>query len=106
MYSIDSIEEGILPIELVLLYSAPGANSKSTICVLRNKSLVFYQTGGRGVKLFFLKQHSFQLQFRTSLGPPKHILHLVWSSFVVSTANRTALKAATGAQILKKEGQY
>ena len=47
--------------------------------------MVFCQTGG-GV--------FFQRACRIILGPPKHVLHLVWSAFVKYTANRTALKVA------------
>ena len=33
------------------------------------------------------------------VGPPKHVLHLVWSAYVLSTAIRTALKVARTVQI-------
>ena len=33
-------------------------------------------------------------------GPPKHVLHLVWSAYFISTAVRTALKVARTPQIL------
>ena len=34
--------------------------------------------------------------------PPKHVLHLVWSPYVIYTAIRTALKVACKARILGK----
>ena len=43
----------------------------------------------------------FQWACRIILGPPKHVLHLVWSAYVLSTAIRTALKVARTAQILR-----
>ena len=41
-----------------------------------------------------MKKYFFQRACRIILGPPKHVLHLVWSAFVKYTANRTALKVA------------
>ena len=35
-------------------------------------------------------------------GPPKHVLHIVWSAVVISTAIRTFLNVARGARILGK----
>ena len=32
--------------------------------------------------------------FQYDFGPPKHVLHLVWSVLGISTANKTALKVA------------
>ena len=68
----------------------------------------FAKPGGggsaRGVKkpyCFFEKQF-FQRACRIILGPPKHVLHLVWSPFVIYTAIRTALKEAWEARILGK----
>ena len=72
-----------------------------------SKSMVFYQTRGGGVSEgnkkpnpFFGKVF-FQWACRIILGPPKHVLHLVWSAYVLSTAIRTALKVARTAQILR-----
>ena len=47
----------------------------------------------------------FQRACRIILGPPKHVLHLVWSPYVIYTAIRTALKEAWEARILGKKGQ-
>ena len=44
----------------------------------------------------------FQWACRIILVPPKHVLHLVWSAYVLSTSIRTALKIARTAQILGK----
>ena len=44
--------------------------------------------------VFCQKNVFFQRACRIILGPPKHVLHLVWSAFVKYTANRTALKVA------------
>ena len=70
------------------------------------KSMVFCQTRG-GVSggsektiLLFLKKSIFQRVSRIILGPPKHVLHLVWSAYFISTAVRTALKVARTPQIL------
>ena len=43
---------------------------------------------------FQKKNPYFLWSCRIILGPPKHVLHLVWSAFVKYTANRTALKVA------------
>ena len=65
------------------------------------KSVVFCQTGGRGGlrrwwknQTAFLKQSFFQRVSRIILGPPKHVLPLVWSAYFISTAVRTAFKVA------------
>ena len=42
----------------------------------------------------FLKKVFFQKPYRIILGPPKHVLHLVWSVLGISTAIKTALKVA------------
>ena len=39
-------------------------------------------------------------------GPPKHVLHLVWSAYIISTAIRAALKIAEGPKSWEKEGQF
>ena len=44
----------------------------------------------------------FQRACRIILVPPKHVLHLVWSLYVIYTAIRTALKVACKARILGK----
>ena len=71
--------------------------------MLRKKfSLVFYQGGGGGVSEgskkanCFLEKRIFQKLFGTSLGPPKHVLHLVWS----------VIYRWTKYQHRAKEGQY
>ena len=70
--------------------------------------MVFCQTGGWGsarvVKkpYCFFEKVFFQRACRIILGPPKHVLHLVWSAFVIYTAIRTALKVASKARILRK----
>ena len=50
----------------------------------------------------FLKKYFFQRACRIILGPPKHVLHLVWSPFVIYTAIKTALKEAWEARFLGK----
>ena len=61
---------------------------------------------GSGKKLgkvwSFSKPVLFQRAFRVILGPPKHVLHLVWSAYIISTAIRTALKVARRSRILGK----
>ena len=59
---------------------------------------------GRKVKRLwsYFLHHVFVGVFQYVPGPPKYVLHLVWSAFVLSTAIRTALKVAIGVQILKK----
>ena len=47
--------------------------------------------------MFFLLQEVFfslRKPYRVILGPPKHVLHLVWSVLGISTAIKTALKVA------------
>ena len=46
-------------------------------------------TNGILISVFFL-----QKPYRIILGPPKHVLHLVWSVLGISTAIKTALKVA------------
>merc|ERR1712055_339418 len=48
----------------------------------------------------FFEKSIFQRVSRIVLGPPKHVLHLVWSAYFISTAVRTALKVARRPQIL------
>ena len=55
--------------------------------------------GGKKPNCFFEKS-IFQRVSRIILGPPKHVLHLVWSAYFISTAVRTALKVARTPQIL------
>merc|ERR1712055_598418 len=52
--------------------------------------------GARVVKKLycFFEKVFFQRACRIILGPPKNVLHLVWSAFVKYTANRTASKVA------------
>ena len=42
----------------------------------------------------FFKKVFFQKPYRIILGPPKHVLHLVWSVLGIYTAIITALKVA------------
>ena len=60
----------------------------------------FFWGGGvrKEANLYFGKIF-FQWACRIILGPPKHVLHLVWSVPDISTAIRTALKVARTAQI-------
>ena len=55
--------------------------------------------GGKKPNCFFEKS-IFQRVSRIILGPSKHVLHLVWSAYFISTAVRTALKVARRPQIL------
>ena len=55
--------------------------------------------GGKKPNCFFEKS-IFQRVSRIILGPSKHVLHLVWSAYFISTAVRTALKVARTPQIL------
>ena len=48
----------------------------------------------KGHKGFFKKCFFFQKPYRIILGPPKHVLHLVWSVLGIYTAIITALKVA------------
>ena len=48
----------------------------------------------------FFEKSIFQRVSRIILGPSKHVLHLVWSAYFISTAVRTALKVARTPQIL------
>ena len=74
------------------------------------KSMVFYQPrgGSPGVvkkPYCFFEKGIFQRVSRIILGPPKHVLHLVWSAYFISTAVRTALKVARTPQILGERRQ-
>ena len=70
--------------------------------------IVFYYERGGGVgrkvkRLWsYFLHHVFVGVFQYVPGPPKHVLHLVWSAYVISTAVRTASKVAWRAQILGK----
>ena len=73
----------------------------------------FCQTGGGGApgvakktNCFFLTKYFYQKPFRTSLGPPKHVLHLVWSDFDISIAINIALKSARLGQFTAIIGNY
>ena len=54
--------------------------------------------GGKKPNCFF-ETSIFQRVSRIILGPPKHVLHLVWSAYFISTAVRTALKVARACKI-------
>ena len=69
----------------------------------RRKKIVASDTkgGGKGVRAEKKTQTDFkkcffilQKPYRIILGPPKHVLHLVWSVLGISTAIKTALKVA------------
>ena len=53
----------------------------------------------------FFEKSIFQRVSRIILGPSKHVLHLVWSAYFISTAVRTALKVARTPQILGERRQ-
>ena len=55
-----------------------------------------YRAGGKKTRTNFLKVFFsfFKKPYRIILGPPKHVLHLVWSVLGISTAIKTALKVA------------
>ena len=61
--------------------------------------------GGKKPNCFF-ETSIFQRVSRIILGPSKHVLHLVWSAYFISTAVRTALKVARTPQILGGNGNY
>ena len=44
--------------------------------------------------IVFLRLHGFHEKKKYDFGPPKHVLHLVWSVLGISTAIKTALKVA------------
>ena len=54
----------------------------------------------------FFEKSIFQRVSRIILGPSKHVLHLVWSVYFISTAVRTALKVARTPQILGERRHY
>ena len=71
-----------------------GFKKKGPFCSL------LLRKGGGGVggnvkrlQSFFIN-HVFVGVFQYVPGPPKHVLHLVWSAYVISTAVRTASKVA------------
>ena len=72
----------------------------------REKVWSFAKPGGGGVSgggenpYCFFENSIFQRVSRIILGPSKHVLHLVWSAYFISTAVRTALKVARTPQIL------
>ena len=63
--------------------------------------MVFYPGKWKNNTAFFGKVF-FQWACRIVLGPPKHVLHLVWSVPDISTA----LKVAEWPKSCEKEGQY
>ena len=52
------------------------------------------RAGEKRTRRFFKKVFFFQKPYRIILGPPKHVLHLVWSVLGIYTAIITALKVA------------
>ena len=67
-------------------------------CKKRPFFIVFYYEGGgvgRKVKRLwsYFLHHVFVGVFQYVPGPPKHVLHLVWSAYVISTALRTKMIA-------------
>ena len=82
-----------------------------------------WHEGGEGVRAGekrtqrFFKKVFFQKPYRIILGPPKHVLHLVWSVLGIYTAIITALKVAfydffdgpptpLNSQLMEKENHY
>ena len=95
-----SVEKSVEKLVEKSVEKGKGAKEKSGI------SLVLNQTGGspsvnKNPNLKFANVF-FQWACRIILGPPKHVLHLVWSAYVLSTAIGTALKIARGSQIMGK----
>ena len=73
--------------------------------------MVFCQTGGGGGAgvsnpTAFLTKYLYQKPFRTSLGPPKHVLHFVWSDSDISRAINISLKLAHLNQFSSIIGNY
>ena len=62
----------------------------------------FFWGGVRKEANLYFGKIFFQWACRIILGPPKHVLHLVWSAYIISTAIRAALKIARRSQILGK----
>ena len=90
------------------LWMRPSNKFQFAILKTRRKKIpkicAHYNTWDTCVHTAFLKKKKvlFQRACRIILGPPKHVLHLVWSQFVIFTATRTALKVACKAQSLGK----
>ena len=66
---------------------------RSKFCGYRHKGRGGVRAGEKIHKRNFNKCF-FQKPYRIILGPPKHVLHLVWSVLGISTAIKTALKVA------------
>ena len=77
----------------IVTYLGKASKKKGPFC-----SLLLRMGGGVGgnvkrLQSFFIN-HVFVGVFQYVSGPPKHVLHLVWSAYVISTAVRTASKVA------------
>ena len=104
---------------LSILDQLPTHNNKKTTSDIREgfkkknwkKYGLLPTRGGGGVSEgdekpnCFFEQSIFQRVSRIILGPSKHVLHLVWSVYFISTAVRTALKVARTPQILGERRQ-
>ena len=77
---------------LIAVYMTYGLQTKCKTC-FGDLRMILYG---------FWKKHFFQRACRIILEPPKHVLHLVWSPFVIYTAIKTALKEAWEARFLGK----
>ena len=62
-------------------------------CILGHEGGGGVRAGEKRTRRFF-KKVFFQKPYRIILGPPKHVLHLVWSVLGIYTAIITALKVA------------
>ena len=79
------------------LYKSRSLGKGSEKQIGKKYGLLPNQGGSPGVvknHTAFLKKCIFQRVSRIILGPPKHVLHLVWSVLGIYTAIITALKVA------------
>ena len=79
---------------IVCLVSLHMGSSPSTQRASHNSLYLMWSARVVKKPYCFFEKVFFQRACRIILGPPKHVLHLVWSAFVKYTANRTASKVA------------
>ena len=90
----------------ILLGKGSQEEKRTKSGLLPNQGGVGVSEGSKKTKVFqkqnSILENNFQWACRIILGPPKHVVHLVWSAYIISTAIRAALKIAQRSRILGK----
>ena len=81
-------------VEQILGLVKMGVRYKMLREIFKNEDRDFLRQSGEKKDTKVFKKSVFQKPYRIILGPPKHVLHLVWSVLGIYTAIIKALKVA------------